>query len=527
MKGTHLLVRTGILLCTAFYITSCRELAPENEVATAHESAESRIEPETAYPGEQGVLKNGKLFGKEISYTEIDGQAIFEGDIVLTREQLGETSGARTQGLIETLSLWPNNTIPYEIDASVSNKEVVLAAIAEIEATTTIRFSGGPQRASVPNYDFIRRPNFVTFRPGRGYSSSIGMIGGEQFITLPIGATKGALLHEIGHTIGLMHEHTRADRDGFVKVNLNNVAEAAKPNLTKLTSDEYNELHYGKFDFGSIMMMDSYAYSNNKLPMMTTLDGKTFTVQREHLSENDIKSITAAYADLFAVIGGKIYAGDATKGKTTEFAGYFPATEKMFAVPSRLFATRDIGMWKIKSTGGTGIGVGGNFPTKGMTYYNDYMYVLQNGYIRKIGVHNPANYNIGYQYWLAGTAITFAKGFLFIVNGEFLFRVSTGGTEYVTLGAGYKGITEMVALKDKVYFIKGGKIYKLDPMTGVASLHGQVTLSSGAQLTSNGKKLLFTDGYTLNSMDENGVSKLISYGWQGVTELAAIDQGNQ
>lgn len=30
----------------------------------------------------------------------------------------------------------------------------------------------------------------------------------------------GNLIHEIGHTLGFFHEHSRPDRDQFVKVNL-------------------------------------------------------------------------------------------------------------------------------------------------------------------------------------------------------------------------------------------------------------------------------------------------------------------
>src|SRR5207253_2104424 len=72
---------------------------------------------------------------KEIEHSTIDGLAIFEGDIVLSRglEQLGigiSGPGAR----------WPNKTVVFEIDAGLPNQVRVTKAIQHWEAKTSIRF---------------------------------------------------------------------------------------------------------------------------------------------------------------------------------------------------------------------------------------------------------------------------------------------------------------------------------------------------------------------------------------------------
>ena len=63
--------------------------------------------------------------------------------------------------------------------------------------------------------------NFVTIINGADCSSNLGMKGGEQHIILNSGCFDDGLVtpvHELLHTLGFVHEHTRPDRDKFVEV---------------------------------------------------------------------------------------------------------------------------------------------------------------------------------------------------------------------------------------------------------------------------------------------------------------------
>ncbi|SEJ49893.1 Astacin (Peptidase family M12A) [Dyadobacter sp. SG02] len=522
MKAKSLLVRTGILLFAAFQITSCREMTPENGVTAAPESGIGRSAAELAYPGETGVHRKGTFRGHEITYSEIDGKAVFEGDIILTPEQLGQ-GNARTQALIKLSSLWRNGRVPYTIDPSITNKTPVLEAIAELEATTPVRFvERRGQIPGLPNYPVVRS-SFVTFKRAKGYSSSIGQVGGEQFITLPVDATKGGVLHEIGHTIGLSHEHTRPDRNVYIKINSANMNEADLPNVGKVPDNGYDPHAYGLFDFGSIMMLDSWAYSKNGLPVMTTVDGKTFTVQRDHLSTNDVNGIINMYANVFVGKPDDIYLADSTTGKMAKYSGHFPGAKKMLFTPERLYITDGSTLFQADTKTARGYGVLMTTPgIKAMAYANDFLYFLQDGYLCKIDIpYNAGKTTMPGQYWLPATAMTYSYGFLFIVSGDILFRVSLNGQNFVSMGAGYKGVTEIAQLNDKVYLIKpDGKLYKINTMTGAATVHTANIFAAGAQLASNGRSLLVTSGNTLYSVPENGVTKAVSNGWSGVTELA-------
>lgn len=60
--------------------------------------------------------------------------------------------------------------------------------------------------------------------------SEVGRIGGPQVLSIDVHCFKyhttmfnGTILHEIMHTLGFWHEHTRPDRDQYIRVNFDNV----------------------------------------------------------------------------------------------------------------------------------------------------------------------------------------------------------------------------------------------------------------------------------------------------------------
>lgn len=110
--------------------------------------------------------------------------------------------------------------------------------------------------------------NYVTIVDGgtlqEGGDSAVGMIGGQQYIH--IGNTswnRPTVCHEFGHTLGLIHEHQRSDRDSFVMILTNNIIPGLEPDFTKLTTS----LNEGAYGFLSVMH-----YGRNALSISNTLD---------------------------------------------------------------------------------------------------------------------------------------------------------------------------------------------------------------------------------------------------------------
>jgi hypothetical protein len=184
-------------------------------------------------------------------------------DYLATRGQPGTQSAF--QGVV---NLWPAGVVPYVFDPSVSvaHRQSFLDAANEWTAFANITFV---PRTSQTNYIIVKDGG-----PGlSGGNSFVGMKNpGPQ--DLNIGSTswnRGTLCHEIGHALGLIHEHQRRDRDSFVTIIAANIpGGASDPNFIKLP-DSSNQ---GPYDFLSVMHYSKNAFSTNAVPPGNTIEPK-------------------------------------------------------------------------------------------------------------------------------------------------------------------------------------------------------------------------------------------------------------
>ncbi len=265
-------------------------------------------------PGDGAEVKPGagerdvRVFGYEAGTIElpfhwIGNEAVFEGDIILPVERpepgvvtqqvsaVGTNVGAR----------WPNAVIPYTIADSlhVDLLPRVAAAISEWESKTNIRLV---KRTTEANYVTFRRPP----DGDETCNSAIGMTGtGQQFINLARErCITSRVIHEIGHTVGLWHEHQRGDRDQFVRIHLENVEPDVRDQFIKISdrqcTDRNNavvtcpEIRVTPYDTSSRMHYDSFNFSYNGGPTITRLDG-SYIARTDVLSANDVAGVNSLY----------------------------------------------------------------------------------------------------------------------------------------------------------------------------------------------------------------------------------------
>ncbi len=239
---------------------------------------------------------SGATFGlKEIQYGAIDGEAIFEGDIVLgsvgemeairqqVEERESDTDVAFAAVIAGNQFRWPNGVIAFRIDPNLPNQQRVTDAIRHWETNTNLRFR---QRTN--------ELNFVTFRPGGGCSANVGMRGGEQFVNLGAGCSTGNTIHELGHTAGLWHEQSREDRDNFVTINFANVQQGMAFNFDQHITDGDD---IGRYDYASIMHYprNAFAVDPSRDTITPKPDVNVPIGQRTALSAGDIAAINAIY----------------------------------------------------------------------------------------------------------------------------------------------------------------------------------------------------------------------------------------
>lgn len=122
--------------------------------------------------------------------------------------------------------------------------------------------------------------------------SSLGAVP-WAFCYVGSAAQLGTYMHELGHVLGLLHEHMRPDRDCYIDIEWSNMDYCDRPQFHKFLDSSVRV--YGDFDFNSIMLYDSYAASKNNHPTILKKDGTTYTANRCSLSVNDIQYIQYLY----------------------------------------------------------------------------------------------------------------------------------------------------------------------------------------------------------------------------------------
>lgn len=236
----------------------------------------------------------GDTFGiKKIYYTVVDGQGVFEGDIILGSadelDQMRKSVEEPDTNVEEAVALsgaqfrWPGGVLPFTIDAAMPDQQRVTDAINHLQNNTNLRFPARTNQA-----------NFIHFQGGSGCSSQVGMRGNRQNITLGPGCDWPRAVHEICHAAGLWHEHSREDRDNFVTIHLDNVQDGKQHNFNQHITDGDD---IGAYDYGSLMHYGrrDFAKDSTKDTITPKPNANTPIGQRNGLSAGDILAINALY----------------------------------------------------------------------------------------------------------------------------------------------------------------------------------------------------------------------------------------
>jgi uncharacterized protein (TIGR03437 family) len=202
-----------------------------------------------------GPLHSGEWRGRPITYNVVDGYAT-SGDILIARVNsegaLPRNSGAATK-------TWTGGVIPYVFDSTVTNRARLLASMKAWADPTGIQFV---DRTNQANYLKIVSPTF-------GCNSYVGMQGGAQVLNIADGCLDGAATHELGHAIGLFHEHSRLDRDQWVEIHRENIIVTCPYEADfALAAGSTDLLGY---DYGSVMHYDGWNNTRNFLPSIVTI----------------------------------------------------------------------------------------------------------------------------------------------------------------------------------------------------------------------------------------------------------------
>jgi len=254
-------------------MASCVTVDPYPEQPEVAEAAPD--EDGIGFYGYTGDMMEKVVLPSGITVGKVGDRYLYADDIVLSEEQLRILSETGTRGNIDDdvlagTRLWPNGQVPYVISYT-KHTAAIHEAMDEYRAKTNITFF--KKRNIDENYiDFVSID-----AENIGGRSPVGMQGGRQELGLSSYnfITPRTVMHELGHALGLQHEHQRADRDTYITLSDSQRADPAYGIIG---------VSHGCFDFNSVTLYDGFL----------RYDGKR-TIARSVLSGGDVDALHSLY----------------------------------------------------------------------------------------------------------------------------------------------------------------------------------------------------------------------------------------
>ncbi|XP_047132419.1 high choriolytic enzyme 1 isoform X2 [Hydra vulgaris] len=251
------------------------------EAIEAFEKKNKNMDPTEITNAETAVDKAIEALAEQQAQALNKNLKIIEGDIIENEHLRKLMRNATYKRGIQKGRKW-NLLIPYELPNIITGEvgmfeQAINEAIREISSKSCLKFikrlnNGGSRNNK--DYDGTPEP-YLKFMQGQGCYSyagkqiiftfrlKTGVTERSQPVSIGHGCEfKGTVLHEIMHALGFLHEHTRRDRDNYIKINWNNIEDAEKKNFNMYNHGQAETFGFG-YDLDSVMHYGANYFSKN------------------------------------------------------------------------------------------------------------------------------------------------------------------------------------------------------------------------------------------------------------------------
>lgn len=249
-------------------------------------------------------IKTVPIISTEISNTSNQGnsevvpevrEVILRDSEEVTCDSLPENGGLLRNGIGDnSYFIWPDRQIPYVIDTTfdAEGQANINEAIQNFNQIFRDCIQWVPRSGQSVYVEFLNSGSCYS-KIGRAYwpfplPQSISLGKCSHLV--------GHIKHEMMHTLGFYHEHSRSDRDQFIEIKWENIRE---DRLDQFETYRWTTAYGEKYDYDSIMHYSANAFSKDNNPFLLTIvpkEGKVGELGRRlNYSDTDIHKIQKMY----------------------------------------------------------------------------------------------------------------------------------------------------------------------------------------------------------------------------------------
>src|SRR5215204_776158 len=292
---------------------------------TMNQNYDGRLDVQATLPtNETKVTRNGTLVVGDsqipITYEQMGGLNIIDGDTLLASEVV---NGRAAIDRFKTTEPWTNGEIPVVINSDVPDQQRIFDAMAYVQTTTPITFKPVDidENGAILNSHYLRfvqapanddscytyagmlSPEHPVFTDPTDPFYSDGNYHGQP-VVVASWCNTAALVHELGHNLGLWHEQKRCDRDQYVEIVWSNIQREAWPQYQALCDPQRpaeSPTSFGPYDYCSIMhykRFSGFAVDINQpvINLRQNVVGCDEIGMAEEYSPTDIAAINSIYS---------------------------------------------------------------------------------------------------------------------------------------------------------------------------------------------------------------------------------------